>query len=631
MKLNLKKILGISALSACAFSLAFATTSLLLGQAEVAPVAVDAASEVVPASEDVDSEYIQLTSSNVTAANPLVIGGSYLIGTSSAKMAKNSFYQISSSSTLTTYLYTVQATKASSTVVTPTSDTAIFTLGGSSPAYTFQITNYADAETGSSYYLTAGSQVSLLYSTYGSYSSRSGYYTYTVSLTGSNASIAPIGATSGYLARYTKQNKTYYFSLSNTSSGTTFPSLYEKYGTPMSLTVSGTGTATYGGSVSGVSVHAIYRDVTSSCTFTPATNTLGSQTYNVNYSHNGQSLTATCTVDVTNVNATPYNSSSTVYTGTIIPVSNNSYYDEAIAGSTSAYTVNLTAGVSLASVTHDQIYGPNYDSYYPETMTMVCLGDESSAAKGTIVFTFSTPIVITSMSLEAKSLYTGTYQNGIITVTDSNNVTGGAYSIYTDTATSYPLYSWGSYSKAITTLTVTNPGVAVDFGGLTFTYQMLAYTSEKQQEATINYITSQNTCTSDAALIARVVLEYNAIGGNTVGQAADKTALDVKSYTYDGVAYSAYDKLYEMAYRYNLTHSSNPLYLYKTIYYPFTTRNGTDPILPVHTDNAGHIIHPSTNESTTSMTLIIVAASGVVTLLTIAGIYLASKKKAKQH
>jgi hypothetical protein len=77
MKLNLKKILGISALSACAFSLAFATTSLLLGQAEVAPVAVDAASEVVPASEDVDSEYIQLTSSNVTAANPLVIGGSY--------------------------------------------------------------------------------------------------------------------------------------------------------------------------------------------------------------------------------------------------------------------------------------------------------------------------------------------------------------------------------------------------------------------------------------------------------------------------------------------------------------------------------------------------------------------------
>jgi hypothetical protein len=632
MKLNLKKICGITAMSACAFSLAFASAYILLGQDHSAPLTLAASAEVVPASEDVDNEYIQITSTNVTAANPLVIGGTYLLGTSSGVMAKNSFYENDDGSVLTTYLYSVQATKSSATVVTPTTDTASFILGGTSSAYTFQITNYADAESGSSYYLTAGSKASLLYSTYDSYSSRNGHYTYTITLTGSNAIIAPIGASSGYVARYSQNSD--YFQLSNTSKKMTYPSLWEKYGTPMSLSVSGMGSATFGGSVSGVSVHAIYRDgryrdVTSACTFTPVSNTLGSQTYNVNYTHNGQSLTSTCTVDVTNVNATPYNTASTQYSGSIIPLRNASFYDEEIAGGVSAYTVNLEAGVSLSSASHSHIYGPNYDS--SASIKMYCLGEESSGTAGTIVYHFSTPIVITSMSLEAKSLYTQDYQSASITVTDSNGVSGGAYYIYTDTATSYPLYSWGTWTKAITSLTVSNPGRAVDFGGITFTYQMLVYTSEKQQAATINYIAAQNTCTTDYALTLRAALEYNSIGGNTVGQSADKTALEVKSFTYNGVAYSAYDKIYEMVYRYNLVHTSNPIYLYKTVYYPFTTKDGIDPILPVHTDNAGHIVHPSTSESATSMTLIIVAASGVITLLAIAGIYFASKKKSKQH
>src|SRR5574344_2940023 len=239
MKLNLKKICGIVAISACAFSLAFASASILLGQGQNAPLAVDAASEVVPDSENVDNEYIQLTTTTVPAAHPLVIGGTYLLGTSSGVMAKNSFYENDDGSVLTPYLSSVQATNTSATVVTPTTDTASFILGGTSSAYTFQITNYADAESGSSYSLTAGSKVDLLYSTYGSYSSLNGFYTYTIALTGSNATIAPIGASSGYVARYSQNSD--YFQLSNTSKKMTYPSLWEKYGTPMSLGFSGMG------------------------------------------------------------------------------------------------------------------------------------------------------------------------------------------------------------------------------------------------------------------------------------------------------------------------------------------------------------------------------------------------------
>jgi DNA helicase-2/ATP-dependent DNA helicase PcrA len=61
MKLNLKKICGITAMSACAFSLAFASAYILLGQDHSAPLTLAASAEVVPASEDVDNEYIQIT------------------------------------------------------------------------------------------------------------------------------------------------------------------------------------------------------------------------------------------------------------------------------------------------------------------------------------------------------------------------------------------------------------------------------------------------------------------------------------------------------------------------------------------------------------------------------------------
>jgi hypothetical protein len=77
---------------------------------------------------------------------------------------------------------------------------------------------------------------------------------------------------------------------------------------------------------------------------------------------------------------------------------------------------------------------------------------------------------------------------------------------------------------------------------------------------------------------------------------------------------------------YNQNHSTK-IYLYDDSYYAATDNGGNNGYLPVFIDQAGRVVSPSANVSATSMTLIIVAASGVVTLLTIAGIYLYSKKK----
>ena len=77
---------------------------------------------------------------------------------------------------------------------------------------------------------------------------------------------------------------------------------------------------------------------------------------------------------------------------------------------------------------------------------------------------------------------------------------------------------------------------------------------------------------------------------------------------------------------YNKNHDTK-IYLYDTTTYDATDNGGTDGYLPVFTDAAGHIVTPSSGESSFSLTLIIVAASGLLTLLSIAGVYLYSKKK----
>jgi len=80
---------------------------------------------------------------------------------------------------------------------------------------------------------------------------------------------------------------------------------------------------------------------------------------------------------------------------------------------------------------------------------------------------------------------------------------------------------------------------------------------------------------------------------------------------------------------YNKNHDVK-IYLYDTTTYTRTDNSGTNGYLPLFTDGAGHIVNPSSSASSLSLTLIIVAASGVLTLLAIAAIYFVSKKKKRQ-
>jgi hypothetical protein len=150
------------------------------------------------------------------------------------------------------------------------------------------------------------------------------------------------------------------------------------------------------------------------------------------------------------------------------------------------------------------------------------------------------------------------------------------------------------------------------------------------------------------AVVERCALEYNAMSadttiGGTAAKAIFKTLAEtVNDYDYtDASQYSSgtytggtaslsginiYDKLTTMVKWYNKNHTTK-IYLYDDSYYGATDNGGTNGYLPVFMDQAGHVVNPSSASSATSMTLIIVAASGVVTLLTIAGIYLYSKKK----
>ena len=179
------------------------------------------------------------------------------------------------------------------------------------------------------------------------------------------------------------------------------------------------------------------------------------------------------------------------------------------------------------------------------------------------------------------------------------------------------------------------------------------FTPTEQADATRDFIQQYKTCPGGVsdAVVERCALEYNAMNttiteGGSTSKAIFKTLTEtVNDYDYtDASQYSSgtytggtasvsgvniYDKLTTMVKWYNQNHSTK-IYLYDDSYYAATDNGGNNGYLPVFMDQAGHVVSPSANVSATSMTLIIVAASGVVTLLTIAGIYLYSKKK-KNH
>jgi hypothetical protein len=180
------------------------------------------------------------------------------------------------------------------------------------------------------------------------------------------------------------------------------------------------------------------------------------------------------------------------------------------------------------------------------------------------------------------------------------------------------------------------------------------FTPTEQAHATRDFIQQYKTCPGGVSdeTVQRCAIEYNAMSLDSTIGGTDAKALfkaltetvndydysDASQYsggTYNGGTASIsgvniYDKLSTMVKWYNKNHATK-IYLYDTETYNLTDNGGTNGYLPVFTDAAGHIVTPTSSESSLSLTLIIVAASGAFTLLAIAGIYLISKKKKHQQ
>jgi len=126
----------------------------------------------------------------VTSTSDLVAGNSYVIA-SSATAGSAYFLGNSVKTGHTSYQSAVAGTIASDLTITPTTDTEIFTLGGSTGAWTFTTTNRTDNG-----YLYAKSYYSLLVAT-----STSNYYEWSISFSGNIAQIKNNGL-SKYIEYY---------------------------------------------------------------------------------------------------------------------------------------------------------------------------------------------------------------------------------------------------------------------------------------------------------------------------------------------------------------------------------------------------------------------------------------------
>ena len=117
--------------------------------------------------------------------------------------------------------------------------------------------------------------------------------------------------------------------------------------------------------------------------------------------------------------------------------------------------------------------------------------------------------------------------------------------------------------------------------------------------------------------------EYNAFLSSGVWQLGSEEA------PYRTFTLTSRDIWVNMVRSYNKNHSTK-IYLYDTSYYGATDNGGTNGYLPVFVDGNGKVLRPDETGSSLSLTLIIVAVSGGVTLLGIAGLYFFSKAKNKR-
>jgi hypothetical protein len=350
-----------------------------------------------------------------------------------------------------------------------------------------------------------------------------------------------------------------------------------------------------------------------------ATKTLGQQTLTVSYA----GASASKTVDVTNVNAIRTESLSRL--GSITPKKLTKTSDDWIYDSVDNY---VTTNVSLASVSHYEVYG----SY--KNGTAYPLFSYRSINAWNLAHTVFT--LEKNYHVDALSLYASLYTSG---TAPRFSVSNGTITEIVTVLSGTTTYNLADFANSdISTLTIAALAAADGtypsfyLGPITFTMtsSMTYFTPTEQAEATKTYIEQFNTCpgsVSDAAVI-RSALEYNAMNVDVVDGTTAKAIFATLTLTADPNC-TILNKLQTMVKWYNKNHDVK-IYLYDTTTYTRTDNSGTNGYLPLFTDGAGHIVNPSSSASSLSLTLIIVAASGVLTLLAIAAIYFVSKKKKRQ-
>jgi hypothetical protein len=370
---------------------------------------------------------------------------------------------------------------------------------------------------------------------------------------------------------------------------------------------------------------------------------IGTQTFSLSY----QAHQASQSVEVTNVGSSPRS-----VTASSSTFSDSYFYDELQLPSNATLngrTFTFSSDLTTSTGAWDLLATPKGTVEYSRFSGGYWQLGKTNASYSSLTLTsrrIYRNIISFSYTVWGGSGVSGTVSDTIGTHTCASKTLPASATSITEDCSANPITGTISFTIAQTSGVMLRLGhLKIVTSGGEYSY----YTVNEQANATRDYIQQYKTCPGGVsdAVVERCALEYNATSVDTKDGSSAKAVFKtlsetVKDYDYsDASQYSngtytggtaslsginIYDKLTTMVKWYNQNHSTK-IYLYDDSYYAATDNGGNNGYLPVFIDQAGRVVSPSANVSATSMTLIIVAASGVVTLLTIAGIYLYSKKK----
>jgi uncharacterized protein YjdB/endonuclease I len=685
-----------------------------------------------------------------TSASDLVGGTDYVIGSASA----TSGYFMTTTPNTTNHYIPGESLTITSSRVTPSATTMIFTLGGTTGAYTFYSTNctasqgYLDGTSTDSTYLAITAAAS---------AGTTQQWTISIDSTGYSAAITCNGKTTRTALRWNSTSPR--FSTYDTETSAIYNCYLYKRAAAVAVTSVSLAPTTLALNVGQTSILVATISPTNATnkavTWSSNNNSIatvangvvtavaaGSATITVTTADGGH--TATCAVTVTNVKtvlsisasnapdlpfgSTTYqptssvsfvvtayfndNSSSTVTSTATYPTLSTfiSTYNKVLGlhDLTVSYTDEQSVTVTTTVAVRTTNVGAVRSAAGTQTTTTVTSATASGGAitgwsgtvgsayaDGSVKFgtasnyyqnlsffgssdiTSVTQIVFTidlkqngGTSQSSANIFTVNFTTSSGTTVFSKVLTGGTTTddsgvkVFKTSETSYTFTMSNLTASSIrgvklvyTTKNTGNIGLysfsaAVTHGSAAVTY----FTYQQQAEATRDFIQQYLTCSISETNLRQCVIEYNAMNVDDAGTNS-KTIFatlltTVNQYNYgsddsfdynqqtgeytgngpSGSTILVLTKLTYMTARYNTGKTdANKYYLYSDAYYANTDGNGSGTkVAPLLVDSAGRIINPTSAQSSLSITLIVVASTGVMTLLLIAGIYVFSRKKRKQ-